>query len=413
MVEKIIVSKIMTDEEIESKEGEYFDESHYQVILDRDADVYTTEGKLLLKIRKNQIDLSLTDLALQSYRDASKKKHENRGASAGILDRNKMANYIGDFINKGKFRTKFKSSVTGIESKQATSNMSQSNIIGFFDKPDRNLKGTGPPCRLTAYNRDYPELWTKSLPFLIKCDEIFKELIPERHAIQYQRAQETPNLVIPGTAFSTVTINYSWRTALHKDAGDLKEGFGNLIVIEDTANTNKYTGCYTGFPQYGVAVNVRTGDFLAMDVHEWHCNTEFKPVDALTELANQPIHELNGWHFNRLSVVCYLREKMIRCKDLDTNHINIAKPTKVKVEKPPKEPKVKEVKVKVPKEPKVKEVKVEKPPKEPKVKVEKPPKEPKVKVEKPPKEPKVKVEKPIKEKKVRVNVIKLDESNTI
>ena len=52
-----------------------------------------------------------------------------------------MANYIGEFVNPGKFRTRFKSSVSGILSKQATSNLSPSNIIGFFDKPDRNLKG--------------------------------------------------------------------------------------------------------------------------------------------------------------------------------------------------------------------------------------------------------------------------------
>ena len=42
------------------------------------------------------------------------------------------------------------------------------------------------------------------------------------------------------------------------------------MVIEDSENPNKYEGAYTGFPQYGVAANVRTGDFLAMDVHEWH-----------------------------------------------------------------------------------------------------------------------------------------------
>ena len=31
-------------------------------------------------------------------------------------------------------------------------------------------------------------------------------------------------------------------------------------------------------PQYGIAANIRQGDFMAMNVHEWHCNTEFKPL---------------------------------------------------------------------------------------------------------------------------------------
>ena len=313
----------MSDEQIADKEGEHFDESHYHTIINEDTDVYTTDGRLLLKLRKNVIPKHLTDLALESYRDASKKKHENRGASAGMLDRNKMANYIGDFVNPGKFRTQFKSNTTGIQSNQATSNLSPSNIIGFYDKHDRNLKGNGAPCRLTAFNRDHPELWDQSMPFLNAADKQFKLLTPEEHKKQYKQCHETPDFAIGDTAFSTVTINYSWRTSLHRDVGDFPEGFGNLMVIEDTKNANKYKGAYTGFPQYGVAANVRTGDFLAMDVHEWHANTEFKPINKNITGGAKENDVLNKWHFNRLSIVCYLREKMIRCKNMKTDKIQL------------------------------------------------------------------------------------------
>jgi len=322
MVRKIIVDKILSDDEIASKEGEYFAESYYKkkgrYIIKDDCDVYTRDGKLLMKLRKKVIPKQLTDLALESYLEASKKKHENRGAAAGVLDRNKLANYIGEFVNEGKFRTGFVSSHSGKLSKQATSNLSQSNIIGFFDVPDRNLKGKGAPCRLTAFNRDYPELWKKALPFLKACDGQFKKLIPKNHKIQYQRAQLTPKFVIPNTAYSTATINYSWRTALHRDKGDLQEGYGNLVVIEDPYNKNTYNGSYIGFPQYGVAADVRTGDFLAMDVHEWHSNTEFKPRNKKIDTMDGKFKEkdiINGWHYNRMSMVMYLREKMIKCKD--------------------------------------------------------------------------------------------------
>ena len=323
MVKKIIVDKVMTDDEIKKREGEYFNEDHYDVIINEDADVYTSSGKLLLKLRKNCLSQEVCVNAVNSLRDAAKKKHENRGASAGPLDRNKMANYIGELVNPGKFRTRFKSRVTGILSKQATSNLSPSNIIGFFDKPDRNLKGKGAPCRLTAFNRDYPELWENTIPFLRQCDNMFRNLVPDRYQIQKKRCQETPNFAISDTAFSTVTINYSWRTALHKDAGDLVEGFGNIIVLEDHQNPNKYIGCYTGFPQYGVAANIRQGDFMAMNVHEWHCNTEFKPVNNMMGGKWKPRDKINSWHYNRLSVVCYLREKMIRCKNMDTSRLQL------------------------------------------------------------------------------------------
>ncbi len=324
MVKTIYVSKVMSDKEISDKEGEYFNQDTYHTILDEDTDVYRKEdGKLLLKLRKNCINQEICKNAVDSLRDAAKKKHENRGASAGVLDRDKMANYIGEFVNPGKFRTRFKSSVSGKFSKQATSNLSPSNIIGFYDKPDRNLKGKGAPCRLTAFNRDYPELWEKTLPFLKRCDEMFKELTPGPYQLQYNRANETSNFAIEGTAFSTVTINYSWRTALHRDAGDFQDGFGNLIVLEDHENPNEYEGCYTGFPQYGVAVNVRQGDFVAMDVHEWHCNTEFYALDEQVGGKWNKTELKNGWYYNRLSVVCYLRENMLRCKNLNTNRIQL------------------------------------------------------------------------------------------
>lgn len=323
MVEKIIVKKIMSDVDIKKREGEYFDESHYDLILNKDADVYTDDGLLLLKLRKKCLSNTECRNAVDSLRDASRKKHENRGASAGPLSRDKMANYIGELVNPGKFRTKFKSSVSGILSKQATSNLSPSNIIGFFDKPDRNLKGKGAPCRLTAFNRDYPELWNETVPFLKSCDKMFEKLVPNRYNAQKKICQETPDFAIADTAFSTVTINYSWRTALHKDAGDLVEGFGNIIVLEDHKNPNHFKGCYTGFPQYGVAANIRQGDFMAMNVHEWHCNTEFIPQSDNVGGKWKEKDKLNDWYFNRLSVVCYLREKMIRCKNMDTSRLQL------------------------------------------------------------------------------------------
>lgn len=323
MVRKIIVSKKMTDSEIAAQQGDYFDESHYSIIVKEDTDVYTDTGELLLKFRKGVLSDQLGKETVRLLSKAARKKHENRGASAGPLDRNKMARYIGEFVTPGKFRTRFKSNKTGILSKQATSNLSPSNIIGYFDKADRNLRGKGAPCRLTAFNRDYPEIWDKVVPFLKECDHQFEVLIPDRYALQKEKAMGVPDFSIKDTAFSTITINYSWRTALHRDKGDLVEGFGNLIVLEDPDNINHYDGCYTGFPQYKICVDVNHGDFLAMNVHEWHCNTEFKPLSPDIKGKWTKKEKDNGWYFNRMSMVCYLREKMLRCKDMKTNKMQL------------------------------------------------------------------------------------------
>ncbi len=98
---------------------------------------------------------------------------------------------------------------------------------------------------------------------------------------------------IKGTSFSTITTNLNFRTAAHTDSGDWPEGFGNLVVIE---HGSPYTGAYTGFPQYGVAVDCRMGDFLAMDVHQIHGNSPMIPSDDTSQ---------------RLSLVSYLREGIL------------------------------------------------------------------------------------------------------
>ena len=334
---------IMTDSEISNKEGNYFDESHYHTIVNTDFDAYGLNEKgekiLLFKLRKKCLSREFCDEAVESFREASKKKHENRGASAGLLDRNKLRGYVGEFINKGKFRTGYISNVSKIKSKQLVSNLAPSNIAGFYDRPDRNLKGKGAPCRLTAFNRDYVEKWNNAIPFIKNVDKVFKSLVPKRHKKQVERALQTPDYQIANTCFSTITLNYSWRTALHRDAGDYRKGFGNLVVLEDSKNPNEWGGCYFGLPQYGICAEVRHGDFLAANVHQWHCNTEFKAVDQkspdeIVEKNKQFYYEnnikftkssekklrnniKNDWHYNRLSMVFYLRENMLRCKDLD------------------------------------------------------------------------------------------------
>lgn len=320
MVKKIVVNQLISNEEIASMEGEYFDEKYFHTILNSDCDVYTENGNILLKFRKNVIDQKVTDQALEAYRKQAQKRHNNRGASAGVLDNYKLANFADKLYQPNKFRTKFLRR-DGSPSKTTITNMAPSNIAGYFDNFDRKdktkFKGKNKiPCRLTSFTRDHWGLWESSLPFLQQVDLQFQKLIPDNHYNQWIRANSTPEFTINETAFSTITLNYSWRTALHRDAGDYLDGFGNLTVIEDNENQNKYKGCYTGFPQYGVAVNVRTGDFLAMDVHEWHCNTEFIDINNNFEYH---ISKVKEWNYNRLSIVCYLRDNMIKCQQTQPN----------------------------------------------------------------------------------------------
>ena len=301
-VKKINVKKLMSDEEIKSLEGDFFGKKNFKTILSDSCDVFYKDGKkkiLLAKFRKNVIPSRLAEIAYEELEDAAKVKHDNRGAAGGAL----ILDNLPKYVNRNKMKKRTKYVIRGYESlkskrmvNQIIGNQVSSNIIGYYDKPDRNLGKGAPPCRLTQFNKNHLEKYKKIIPFIQAINTQFKRLIPSNYRKQYSRANQT-NFVIDKTAFSTVTINHNWRTALHQDSGDFIQGFGNLVVCEK----GKYRGGYTGFPQFGVAFDVRQGDFLAMDVHQWHCNTAIQGKKD---------------KYGRLSVVCYLRDKMLRCRGL-------------------------------------------------------------------------------------------------
>ena len=297
----MIVRPFYSETYMKSREGEYFDTKHYNNIVDYDCDCYQmveNKKKLLFKFRKNVLPDRLCKTGILNLKKAAMKKHDNRGASAGVIDLKKLPSYANE---KSQFKRMDKYRIIGYRSKKtkkwvngSLSNLSQSNIIGYFDKKDRN-KGVGaPPCRTTKFTAEEVDKWKKVIPLIQSINKQYKKLVPDKYKIQQCVANKT-SFVIDKTAFSTVTINYNWRTALHKDGGDFRRGFGNLVVLEE----GKYKGGYTGFPQFKIAVDVRHCDFIAMDVHEWHCNTKIIPLSK---------------DYTRLSLVSYLRENMIKCK---------------------------------------------------------------------------------------------------
>lgn len=323
MVKVYYVKPKMNDQEISQLEGTYFTESDFDLIIKDEADVYRYDhlGKshLLLKIRKNVIPFDICKKTYDALIEEAKKPHTNRGAAAGLLTKRKLPAYVKEIVLKGRFRGKYRGKDNKTR-KDDISNISRSSIIGFYDQIDRNYYRRQSqkknkqiikiPCRMTKFTKEQPEKWQATWDFFKTIDGIFGELEPEAHRKQLERASKTPEYQILDTAFSTATINYNWQTALHRDAGDFEEGFGNLVILEDPRKERmNWNGGYLGFPQYGVAIDVRNGDYLAMDVHQWHANTEIIPIENKTKKTNKTTLE-----HARLSIVSYLRKNMIKCE---------------------------------------------------------------------------------------------------
>ncbi len=264
------VSKDYDDSKLAKVLNKKLKRSDVKDIITDDADVYTTEGKLLLRFRKNVIDdKNITDF-YDNVIDFAVKPTSNRGSASGSKSKNVYDN--------PKIMT---------------------NIIGYFDKLSpkqkaniRNMGHKTPsvPVRETRFLIDYPNKYEKLLPLVKQIDEYYKKLVPDNYAKQKKKANETP-FHIANTSFTTITTNVNYQTTVHTDKGDDEEGFGNLVVIEK----GEYKGGETCFPQYGIGIDMRSGDILFMNVHEPH--------------GNMPI-ELESKDSKRLSIVCYLRRSI-------------------------------------------------------------------------------------------------------
>lgn len=181
-----------------------------------------------------------------------------------------------------------------------------STIIGAFD-PNSYRRY----CRLTAWTgRNLPE-WEALQPLLQGIAAQLAEHVPDRYKAQLAEVMRTrPEWVVPGTPFTTVTVNNTYPTGMHTDKGDLDQGFSTLACFR---RGGAYVGGHLLFPEYRVAVNMQDGDLLLMDAHEWHANT-----DIVCGCGTALFGLCQTCGAERISVVSYFRTAMVKCEDAET-----------------------------------------------------------------------------------------------
>ena len=237
----------------------------------------------------------ITEQDVEFKRNEARKKPENRGlvwisSEAQKYDFN-FEKWLKQVLKKTPAEIKKETLwiLDTIVSDTTYANAVNSGIAGWFDRYPRIPYG-----RATAYTQNHFDKFEMAFPFLQSLNRGFKELLPWRWANQRAAADKMDKrFLVPETVFSTITVNKTFRTACHRDAGDFSDGLSNLLVL---SNNGKYTGGYLVFPEVRVAVNVRPGDLLLVNNHEIiHGNT---PIETYED-------------GERISLVCYLREKML------------------------------------------------------------------------------------------------------
>lgn len=358
--------------------GTFLDDSHYDILIDEDCDLYapvntalssqdysivTDDKRSLFKFRKGYFTKEEQQSALDGLRDAATET-QNRGLAAGprgeklqnrdwvtaeqfeileyLIDpraslddgdaiegirerhRNGVANveqrgmvWLTSRVKDNSFNfdtwvesvrnlplSEMSEKAEGIAktyiSDTSYANPVNSGIAGWFDRYPRIPYG-----RATSYTRDNYEKFQKAYPLLQKLSKGFSDLLPQRWSAQKTCINKLdPAFYVPETVFTTITVNRTFRTAAHRDAGDLSAGFSNLVAMD---NGKKYSGAYLVLPEVRIAINIRPGDLLLINNHEvMHGNT---PIVIEEEGAA------------RYSLVCYFREKMLELGSWDYENL--------------------------------------------------------------------------------------------
>jgi hypothetical protein len=252
---------------------QFMDDEHYDTLLDEDVAVYRPDGSPLLILLKRAIDPQKASNAWSVLKKFNGKT-DNRGVASGIrpIQRKKVDGTLSSTSRVPKGWGVF------------------SAVAGAYERTVRMPYAH--PCSWNAQN---PAAFERMFPLLQQTSGLFAKYVPERYANQMEQVKRThEDWVVPGTAYTTITVNKNFRTAAHKDAGDLESGFSNMIVITQ----GSFAGANLVLPNWRIAVKLSNLDFIMFDAHEFHGNT------ALVKLSKDAV---------RCSLVCYYRENMYKC----------------------------------------------------------------------------------------------------
>jgi hypothetical protein len=272
------------EEQVAAWKGRHPLPEHYDITVTGECDLYAPNGAPLLFVRRGKLNADAFEQARPTLHWMRRFTSDNRSDYAGGITA-KTVNADGS-VGKQSRSYDEHGNVMNVAS----------CIAGFFEPQG----GRHPFCRATAFLRSHPTEWASLQPLLRNVGELYRATVPLRWKAQMDTVAKTDHAwVIPGTPFTTITVNNSVAAAYHRDGGDLKEGFGVLVVC----TKGQFDGFDLVVPEYRVSVHLRDGDVLFFDPTVWHGNVP--PSNAVGQ-ANE------DWY--RISLVAYYREGISGCR---------------------------------------------------------------------------------------------------
>ena len=293
----------------ECLKADFYDKSHYDDIINKSCIGFKENGDILFVFVKNAIKKENREKYVKAIKGNAKTKTKNRGTAAGVAVVDKFPKDAVELCKKdGAPLTNPR--LVSVQYKRADGSVCgrcQSNAVrcgcaGYFDAV------AGLPCRMVGWSTRNPE---KHGVLEELCEEIAAAHNEnEPNSYNFQLSKSHKDYLMGDTPYSTLTLNYDFRTAAHIDRGDLINSLSTLTILEELPEN--YEGCYLGLPEYKIAINVKDGDTLIFDAHEYHANTE---MNVLSDKLG--INDLTGEPFGgRISIVAYLRNRINECPNM-------------------------------------------------------------------------------------------------
>lgn len=134
----------------------------------------------------------------------------------------------------------------------------QSAIFGSLPRvPNRNNY-----CRHSANTRTQPELLKDILRFSEIIDNLYKELLPEQHELNLDivKTNVVEDYLIKNTPFTTVNLNVNHAIKYHKDTGNFKDVYSNVVIMKEAVE-----GGYLVCPEFDIAFEQGDGALILFD----------------------------------------------------------------------------------------------------------------------------------------------------
>ena len=283
-----------TDEELNDKLAEYVNENDIDYYINDTQIGYDENGDVLFYFIKNVFsDEEINNIMPTIEKASTFIVSLGRGHAAGKLD---MSNPLwakglkNVELKEHNYHNKYTLNPEGISTrKYKLNNPAHSNLVGYYEKPLVNFKKTiktQPRCRQTQFSARHKELYSNIIPYLERVSGKMREAVPH-HFRKQNKFIEKHRERIGQSVFSTITINKNFRTAIHIDKGDFKDGIGTITTAGD------FSGGEFCLVDYKVAIDVKPNDLLFVNVHTHHGNLPFEGT--------------------RYSMVSYVRENIKKC----------------------------------------------------------------------------------------------------